>query len=1316
VIKKSIIWLHRLLWTVVVTVLIGVAAYVSLGRYYVGYIERYQPQLIEYFADISGLPTTAVRLSGRWSKLSPVLSVEELTVSAPDNPHLPLLKIAKLTVQLDVISSILNRSVQVKSLLVAGVDGALEESQPGQWQLQGLPPRTASTPVGLNRLIDVILSVEEVELNAMYLKMFYFGGDEAPMVVNELSLAREGIFRRARLQASFDPTEKPFIAIVETQGDPRDKERFSAKAYANLDDVDLSPQLPVLKTWGIDLSRVRIDGEVWVDWRPGRLIDVQGGFSIPAVDIAALSGKPLTPITDLQFNFLFKKVGSDHWRGWVPTIAGTWQDQAFDIQQLQLNLSAESLRVSFPELNLQTASRHLLSSALLDDGIASVLESLAVSGRLTDVQLDFIPLGIAPPERVLVDVDQPEQAKVSVQASEPKPPLFTLKGRLADVAVEPWHGAPGADGVTGYIEMTPYTGLVELDSQNMSMEFPAIYQQPFLFNSIKGQLRWAVANDRIHLNSGPLYVTAGYGPATALLSLDLPLHAHAEESPKMTLAVGLADTQASYRNQFIPHILNTEFLAWMADSVPVGHIVDAGFIYRGSLSKGDADGRTVQLYLNVDDATLNFSPDWPMLTQISGLVEVSDTDVSVVTSQGKMFDLNVPAATVKVKPLAEGGMWLTVDTRASGNTADALKVVNESVLSKMVGDSFKTWVADGEVEAKIALGIPLANAKREAEINVQTQLTNTRLTIPAYKIAFSQLSGPINYSSQEGISSSGIDAQLYHKPIHAKITQGEDKAVNIDLNGRVNIRDIENWSQQAALVFAQGETAFDAKISIAPQGESRFSVYSSLSGITLDLPAPYAKSAQQSLGFSLQLPLTQNQSLLQMTLANTAKLQFKLQQGQLQSGLVLLDWLDNPESIEHEQGALIVTGHVQDFVYQQWRPVLARFQQANEKIAAVKQKQLAKEPATAELLLKVKDLNVANFYGFNQHYEQSVVNMLREKDAWWLSASNKLLDGELHIFDQADKPFVVKMNRFTLPEFASAGDESKPLSIDDFSGIQLDLTVADLIVGDEHFGNISLQLRSDDNAVRFDNISGSIRGVRVDNKKPATVEWLRSEQGEHSRLVGEFLVDDLGDVVERFNYERIIESKSGQASLDLSWPGSPAQWQLQHSEGVIYTKIQNGRFLKASDTATGTLKVVGILNFSNIIRRLQLDFSDVYKSGISFDQIEGKAVLADSVLTIVDELKVKTPSSGFVLRGDANLKHQNLDMDMIATLPIVNNLPWLVALAGGLPTAAGVYVASKIFEDQVDQLSSAVYSVKGDWNNPELKFERIFDDKKSKAK
>ena len=63
----------------------------------------------------------------------------------------------------------------------------------------------------------------------------------------------------------------------------------------------------------------------------------------------------------------------------------------------------------------------------------------------------------------------------------------------------------------------------------------------------------------------------------------------------------------------------------------------------------------------------------------------------------------------------------------------------------------------------------------------------------------------------------------------------------------------------------------------------------------------------------------------------------------------------------------------------------------------------------------------------------------------------------------------------------------------------------------------------------------------------------------------------------------------------------------------------------------------------------------------------------------------------------------------MVTLPLVENIPWMAALVGGLPVAAGAYLLSKVFESQVRQLSSGVYSVSGNISSPQVTFERIFD-------
>jgi uncharacterized protein YhdP len=83
----------------------------------------------------------------------------------------------------------------------------------------------------------------------------------------------------------------------------------------------------------------------------------------------------------------------------------------------------------------------------------------------------------------------------------------------------------------------------------------------------------------------------------------------------------------------------------------------------------------------------------------------------------------------------------------------------------------------------------------------------------------------------------------------------------------------------------------------------------------------------------------------------------------------------------------------------------------------------------------------------------------------------------------------------------------------------------------------------------------------------------------------------------------------------------------------------------------------------------------------------------------------------FTFASDIDLLTETLEGELVVTLPLVDNIPWVAALAGGLPIAAGTYVLSKVFEEQMNQLSSGVYSVSGDLNDPEVMFKRVFDAK-----
>ncbi|KKK87633.1 hypothetical protein LCGC14_2751300, partial [marine sediment metagenome] len=306
------------------------------------------------------------------------------------------------------------------------------------------------------------------------------------------------------------------------------------------------------------------------------------------------------------------------------------------------------------------------------------------------------------------------------------------------------------------------------------------------------------------------------------------------------------------------------------------------------------------------------------------------------------------------------------------------------------------------------------------------------------------------YQSDRGIYTTGLQASLYGKVLDVDVKQTEDKSVVVDINGRVDLADVKAWSQQAALAFTTGETDFSAQIKVVAKGgrggESEFTVKSDSVGIVIDLPAPYKKAAEQKHPFWLKLPIAKEKPLLRMGLEDTVELQLSLNAGTVESGLVLLD---KAENTLHEKEFMVVVGAIDHFDYDQWQQVLQRYLEEDESMLAARRGQDNESVAAekAGLSIKVRDLLLKDFSGFNQRYQNSKVNLQRWQDAWLLSVNNDSIRGELFIPNDmsAASPLIAKLQRLTLPE-NSVAEGMDSTDLDTIGQINLDADIQNLFI------------------------------------------------------------------------------------------------------------------------------------------------------------------------------------------------------------------------------------------------------------------------------
>jgi uncharacterized protein YhdP len=153
-------------------------------------------------------------------------------------------------------------------------------------------------------------------------------------------------------------------------------------------------------------------------------------------------------------------------------------------------------------------------------------------------------------------------------------------------------------------------------------------------------------------------------------------------------------------------------------------------------------------------------------------------------------------------------------------------------------------------------------------------------------------------------------------------------------------------------------------------------------------------------------------------------------------------------------------------------------------------------------------------------------------------------------------------------------------------------------------------------------------------------------------------------------------------------------------------ELTEGSFLPVSSGATGAVRVFSLLNLAGLFGRA--DVTRIFDPGVAFRSAVGEFEFSPGNVEI-PQFNIVGTGGGFNFNSKIDLVTEMIDGELVVTLPLVENIPWVAALVGGLPVAAGAYLVSKVFEDQFLSLSSGVYAVKGNLNAPEVTFIRIFD-------
>lgn len=1252
--------------------------YLSLGRLVTLSIEANQHQIESYLRN-SGLDFVEIgAIAGDWQVHDPRFIVRDISVKPRGEPALD---IDLLVLRVDSVRSLLSGVPIVTEMEISGIRFAVERDEAGfrikgfeqgdgnlnlDYVLDSLPHLELLKVDGIN--VALIGPNTEMQLVSYWDEPWVISAeDEVKQVSLPLFLERkqpDGVMLRHRLGLS-----------GYYQGDLR-KSDFVSRLYLEAPRIDLEGFTPDFELAGRRLSAARLSTRVWLTLEPGSL-DVIGEIELTDVTLAEGSHNLLDELTS-RFRFHGKSIG----RG---------------------TLSIPNVRLKQGEFEFELDNIALaIDTGPLGSSLAGRLDHVDVSelARLIEYagQRELLPERLS---NALLSVSPGGELKDLLFTTDPGEGTLHLVSSLVDFSVEAYLGIPSIDRLNGFVSLRPGRGYLDIDNDKFEMNFKSMFDSPWTFDSGRGRLAYRVGEDSVSVASGLIELLDGDLSSYGKLSMNLP---SSRDLQTWGLTIGVTDVGLLEAGTYIPNAIPENLRTWIDSAVKGGRSSQAGVTIHGSLFRGSPTVRKAHdLYLKVENTEIEYHPDWPPAIDLTATIHVDNYQVRTNDATGRVYSSDVADVDVFVVIPDSGQADLVkVSAEVSGPFEDAIRVLKETPLAETTSNMADQWSAEGEMQATLAIEVPIG-VRREDEMHsdVLVSIENALLHMPDFDLDIDRLAGDIRYSNENGLNSDGFAGVTFGRGIIGRISSqfyGEGGEIVVHVDGSVDLPALYEWSDQILLSRASGLLNYRTEIHV-PYGGVMDKIYieafSDLSGVIVDLPEPLSKPARETVHeFRYRQILKESGYRIDLSMDDNLYASLKIKDGIATGGRVHFGAAAYG-AVTYD--AIRMSGELPFLDYSAWETVTEEFGLISD---VSFEDEIAAHVASAEL-----DIEELRLYYLSLDDVEMLVT--RGDDHWIARLQNEMLDGEVRILDEEDAPLNVNLNWLS---FESEGGELDPFhDVNPIEVAAVDLSTEQLLLDGEDFGRWSFKYRTTEQGGRFEDLAVSALGMQI--AAGSLGEW-RYKNGQHdSRFAGDIMIDDLAEAQRNFGFASSIEGEGLKLTADVSWGGSPAMVDIEKISGEVGILEGSGRFVQAE--SGGALKLLGIFDFASLARRFRLDFSDVIDDGFEFTDIQGVISFDEGEVVVHEPIVIHGSSGKFTVGGGMNLVSNTLDNDMVVTLPVGRTLPWYAAysaIATGPLAGAGVMLAQKVFENQIDQMSSAKYKISGSIEEPDIQFVTIFND------
>ncbi len=1254
------------LWAASILTLILLGIGVGIARLGLPWVKELRPEAEALAAEFFGVPVEIGGLRARLRGLTPELELQRVRLLDPET-RLPQLVFGALRVAVAPLDSLLGGVLHFGDVELSGAQLALWRRPDGRLGLRGLHA-SERNPLDL---IQPLLRDGRLQLRESELLLELGPGPGVMLEGLDLAIRNDG--ERHQLEGRAQVGGRPGAWVrfaVDLEGRLDAAGRFGADFYLKAKQLPLPALAGMLPAGAYRAEAGSLELELWGRLDGFRMQRLGGSLGLAGLALAA-NGEPRR-----RWSLDRLDTGLD------------WQRRG------------QGWRLDLTRLQLHRGPARWPGSRLAIDFAAEAAE-----GPRLSLGADRLPIGDLASALALAPL--PAEIHAALLAAAPRgelhglqlrshpgaeTPHWQIRGRVTGLSSQPWERLPGVSGLALGFAAGPEAGRLDLDSRDLELSLPRLFRDPLFLQRLAGGIEWQRRADGLQLSSERILARNRHLETWSRLHWERPADA---ASPLLDLQVEFRNGDGTAVSRYLPvAIMQPRLVEWLDRAVVSGRVPAGTALFRGPLAAFpfDANEGRFEVWFGLEDGVLDFLDDWPRIEGINAELRFVDNSLEIEVGDGWILGNRIEQAEVRfahLKPTAP----LEVSGRLRGPFEDQLRVLREAPLEARFGALANLLRGSGESLLELAFEVPLLPGARPSRVEGDLVWDGAAaLELLDAELLLSGLDGKLHFSL-DGLSAEGIAAQTLNTEVRIDV-RPTDTGHRVLAQGRLAAPTLAARYPDIGLEHLTGNADWRLQMDTTDKDDGslptrRLQVQSDLVGMSLDLPAPLGKGAEESRTFRLATELS-GQPLTRLDLrygelVDTALVLERLPDGG--SAMERCQVLFGGGSAElRSSPGLHLEGRLDYLALDPWIDWL----QARDGGKG-------SGPDGTELLQGV-DLEVETLDARGYRFADTRLALRAGKAAWLGRIGSARLGGEFYLpRGDSGGPLTLNLKRLDLPLTALdeiAGEAQSGPPPDPRAVPALELNLEQLSYQSEPLGSVRLLSRKRPAGLELERLE--LRGPRL--QVEASGAWEVGPEGPGARLELEARSPDVGGLLRSLEVNSLMEQGVAEVEASLNWPGGPLPPSLDALQGRFDFHIGAGRFLEVDP---GLGRVLGLFSLSALQRRLSLDFSDTFREGFAFDNIQG-AFLLDGGSAYTSSSFLEGPAARIDIMGRTDLSARRYDQYVTVTPRVSSTIPVAAALAGGPGVGAAVLLAQQLVGQRLEEIASYQYQVLGPWDEPEI--------------